>query len=276
MEKCLGNTFILNDQLLSTEEFGAYCFLSGFSVYEIIRFERGIAIFLEDHLARLFHSIKLENLSIKEDPLIIRQRLKDLIDNNDVSTGKIKLIINFFDYPERDRYNFLMFFTEYSFPDSNQYKNGVKAIFCSAVRKDPNAKVLGTEARKTADQHIQDSDVYEAFLVERDGSVTEGSRSNIFAIKGCRLITPPDDSVLQGIARKKVIELCNEHQIEIEFRKIHKDEFKEFEAVFITGTSPRILPVKQVVDLILPVKHELLEFLMVKYNEKIEGYIESR
>jgi branched-chain amino acid aminotransferase len=193
-----------------------------------------------------------------------------------LSKGKIKLIINFFDHPESSRYNFMMFFTEYSFPGPGQYKYGVIAILCSALRKDPNAKVLDTDARKTADEHIQESGVYEALLVERDGSVTEGSRSNLFAIKDGHLITPPDDSVLQGIARKKVVEICHENQIEIEFRKIHKSEFKEFEALFITGTSPKILPLKKVEDLILPVEHELLEFLMVKYNEKIEDYIIKR
>jgi branched-chain amino acid aminotransferase len=275
MEQCLGKYFIINDGLLLKDNFFIYQELGGFSIYEIIRIESRIPLFVEDHLKRLFHSLELENLEIREDINHLEQQINKLIANNDLNIGKIKVIINFYDYPD-NQYNLIIFFTEYSFPDSDQYKYGVKTILCQAVRNDPNAKVLDTQARKLADTKILEKKVYEALLVDSEGYITEGSRSNFFAIKDNKILTPPDDSVLQGIARKKVLEICRENKIHFNIQPIHQNDLPSFESVFITGTSLKVLPVSQVDALSFCTENELLNFLMVKYNEKIENYIKNK
>ncbi len=51
---------------------------------------------------------------------------------------------------------------------------------------------------------------YEALLVNENGCIAEGSRSNIFFLIDELLFTPPSPSVLLGVARYHVLNLCRE------------------------------------------------------------------
>jgi branched-chain amino acid aminotransferase len=273
MEQCLGEWFIINGHIESVENFRHYQLMRGFSIYEIVRVEKKVPLFLEDHLQRMYHSLELENKTIQEDMKTFTEQLRMLIDKNQFEQGKIKIIANFSEATHKESYNLLLFFTPYTFPSAEQYKQGVRTILCTAVRKDPNAKVLETEARKIADRKIEETGVYEALLVDYEGYIHEGSRSNFFVIKDQTVITPPDDSVLQGIARKNVLAICQENQISYNIRPIHQRELNSVDSVFITGTSPKVLPVCQVNELPVKVENELMRLLMKKYDEAIENYI---
>ena len=50
---------------------------------------------------------------------------------------------------------------------------------------------------------ISDNKLYEVLLVDRNGRITEGSRSNVFFVKGNKFYTGPSAMVLVGITRKK-------------------------------------------------------------------------
>ncbi len=58
---------------------------------------------------------------------------------------------------------------------------------------------------------LQESKAYEALLVNEEGYITEGSRSNVFLIKDGVIYTPADRDVLLGITRAKVIDLIRDY-----------------------------------------------------------------
>ena len=95
------------------------------------------------------------------------------------------------------------------------YARGVSAAIVSVTRNNPqaidpavksgnylnNILALG-EARRR-------SGAYEAILCVADGTVAEGASSNVFAVRGGVVRTPPlDVGILDGITRAKVIGLC--------------------------------------------------------------------
>lgn len=247
-----------------------------FSVYEIVRIEKGVALFLEDHLNRLFRSLTLEGLKIEESAEHIERMVNKLIRTNEIDKGKIKFVFYFPEFPESENYHFLIYYTAASFPTSEQYGKGVDVDFCSAIRNDPNAKVLNTEARKTANQKIEDENVFEVLLVDNEGYVWEGSRSNVFFISNGNLITPPDEAVLQGIARKNVLDICKRQKLPVNIRKVHRTELEHMQSVFLTGTSLKVLPVRRVENFQFDVSSELLRFLSDQYDKKIEDDIKMR
>ena len=65
--ECYKEFFIHNFKLKHCTEFDESVFTTGISIYEVIRIEQGIPLFLEDHLNRLFYSADISNLSIKSD-----------------------------------------------------------------------------------------------------------------------------------------------------------------------------------------------------------------
>ncbi|MFP3861117.1 MAG: aminotransferase class IV [Bacteroidales bacterium] len=276
MEVCHGDYFLINDSFKDAVDFAQHKHLEGLSIYEIIRVEDGVPIFFEDHFQRFFNSLKQRNLFITENEEILQSQLIRLLKHENISKGRIKIIVNFFSYPDIGDYNLLLFFTDYSFPSEEQYSRGVKLELLNAIRSDPNIKILDSEVRKHANEYIKNKHVYEVLLVNQDGYITEGSRSNFFLLENNFLLTPPDDYVLQGIARKKVIEICKETTIECEIRNIHKNELVNYQASFITGTSLKILPVQSIDAYIYSTEYELLVFLRKKYEEKLKNYIKNK
>ena len=274
-DECTGDKWLVNNQLKPCRPSGPVVLREGVSVYEIFRIMKGVPVFLEDHLNRLFHSLELEGLSIRENRSDITAKVRQLIAANSIDTGKVKLIVTFSQDPGIADYDLMLYFVPFKPPAPEQYKTGVDVVLCQAVRSDPNAKVLDTEARRLADEKIEQVGSYEALLVDADGYITEGSRSNVFFISGDQLITPPDGSVLQGIARKNILRICREEDIPTEIRRVHQQELASFDSAFLTGTTPKVLPIRSVEGNGYAVGNYMISFLMEAYDQRIKGYIDT-
>lgn len=142
----------------------------------------------------------------------------------------------------------LFYFIESYYPTREEFRRGIHTVTLKMERSNPNAKLYQKELRDEVTRLIKEKNAFEALLVNHDGTISEGSRSNIFFVKGNKLITPPDSSVLLGVTRSKVISLCEDNGIEIEKRIIRLDEIGGFDGAFITGTSNDVLPVKTIDD----------------------------
>ena len=110
-------------------------------------------------------------------------------------------------------------------------------------------------------------------MIDENNIINEGSRSNIFFVKGNKLITPKDKNVLLGVTREKVIELCRKNNIKIDKRNIHLNEIKEFDGAFITGTSVNILPITQIDQNYYYSKNELIESISKLYELEVNNEI---
>ncbi len=107
------------------------------------------------------------------------------------------------------------------------------------------------------------------------GFITEGSRSNFFAVFGNSLITPPANQVLKGITRKMVISLAINNGIELIERPIHYSEIDKMNGAFITGTSLKVLPINAIASHRFNQIPPLTKKLMMLYDQLIEKDIES-
>ena len=130
------------------------------------------------------------------------------------------------------------------------YEKGVKTILFFGERVNPNAKVINDEFRNSVNAKIAESDSFEAILINRDGYITEGSKSNIFEVKGDVVYTAPLEGVLPGITREKIIEACRELNLTVEEKNISHEEIIDLDGLFISGTSPKVLPIKEVENVV--------------------------
>ncbi|NJK84810.1 MAG: aminotransferase class IV [Bacteroidales bacterium] len=110
-------------------------------------------------------------------------------------------------------------------------------------------------------------------LINENNCITEGSRSNIFFIKKNELFTSPDEEVLGGITRKYVIDLSKKQSVKIHFQSVSIQELKMFDAVFLTGTSPKVLPVNRIEKTHFDTDNELLLLIMKDYDQAIHDYL---
>ena len=156
------------------------------------------------------------------------------------------------------------------------YVDGAKCGILRAERENPNAKVFQTSVRQKANKLISENDFYEVLLVDSLGRITEGSRSNVFFVKENQIITPLGNAVLLGITRQKTIQLAQSLGIDFLEKEVFFNELSTFDALFVTGTSPKILPVRQVGETLFNPQNKILQTLMNGYNTLIDEYVKNR
>src|SRR5699024_9480128 len=97
-------------------------------------------------------------------------------------------------------------------------------------------------------QKASDNEAFEGIFI-RDGIVTEGTSTNVFIVKdGIYKTHPVNNMILNGITRRRILELFKEKDHaydEVEFTKARHIEVDE---VFITSTTSEIKPITQIDD----------------------------
>ena len=257
--------FIQDSQLLPVEAFTPS---TGIEIYEVIRIMNGVPLFLRDHLQRFSHSAWLLHLEIPLGDNEVKSLIERLIRENGVTEGNIR-----FSWCFRPSGRFRAYFIPHHYPGERDYRDGVNCGLLNAERLDPGIKAVQAGLRELSDQIIREKGFFEVFLVNRNGMITEGSRSNVFFIRDNRLVTAPGEEVLPGITRKKVLELAAIRGIEVEFRAPLESGLDRMEAVFISGTSPKVLPVRSIEGFSFTPGHPVTDILMQDYNHLLEKEI---
>ncbi|MCX7951355.1 MAG: aminotransferase class IV [Clostridiales bacterium] len=236
------------------------------SIYEVIRIINGKPVFLEDHIERLNNSAKILGIKFSIELEEIRNQIIYLAKLNDIQNYNVKIVVNNFNNPD-----IYLFFIKSVYPSDDDYEKGVKTTLYKAIRENPNAKVINSALREKINKHLEENNLYEAILVNNFDEITEGSRSNIFFIKKNTLYTAPKEDVLVGITRIKVIEIAKKLGLDIVEDKIKVSQISEFEACFLTGTSPKVLPISNIDDYIYNVGNAILKSIMTEYDKLINA-----
>lgn len=243
--------------------------MKDYTVYEVFRVIKGVPLFLEDHYQRLVNSLMLQNTDVLLNYADFSEKAMQLIEVTHTTDGNIRFVI----LPEGEELNWYFAFVPAVYPNADNVRNGVDTELFEAERLNPNAKVLQKDVRFTANRLIEEHRLFEVLLVDHEGFITEGSRSNVFFVKGQMFYTAPAEMVLVGITRIKVFDCLKELGFPVVEKAIHLSELSSFEAVFLTGTSPKVLPVKSIGNLSFSSGHAGVRTLIQKYDELTEQYL---
>jgi len=87
----------------------------------------------------------------------------------------------------------------------------------------------------------------EGIALDDRGYVSEGSGENIFVVTGDIVLTPPlSSSILPGITRDSVIQICPELGITVKERTIQRAALYVADEVFFSGTAAEVTPIRSV------------------------------
>jgi len=272
MPDCTQKFFLANGELFPIAGFDHFFCPGPDYIYEVFRVIEGIPLFIEDHIERFFQTTSLAGAFVSVDRNVLLGDIKTIIKANGVNEGNIKIAIT----PGKSgKENLLIYFTPHQYPAHEQFSRGVVVRLLEAERHNPNAKVMDTSLRAETDKIKQQEEVYEILLVDHEGFITEGSRSNVFFVKGSAIITPPLEMVLPGVTRKHIIALCLTNGIDLKEEKVHFSDVPAFDALFLSGTSRKVLPICQVDKTCYPVNNELMMRVSALFNAHVAGYISS-
>ena len=217
-------------------------FLRGFGIFDFFRIMDGKPIFMSDHLDRFLSSaakMGLEHTYSKE--ALASLILEIAAQSVDPCLG-VKLVLtagfslNGFDPAgESELYIFPGVFS-FAEPTaglrlmSREYKREMADIkslnYAFALREMPAVRAVG------GDDLIYHTPEF---------GVSESSRSNLFYVKD-GVIHTPSDQILEGITRKKVIELASS-VYEVRVGVCSLADFMNADEVFTTGSTKRVLPI---------------------------------
>ncbi len=261
--------FIKNAVLMESWQFDPDWIKRRKTVYEVLRVINGNPLFAEEHISRLFQSAIYTGIKDVPDPAMIMQSITKLIRACNSDDGNILFCI----VRNNAHVHTLACYVGHRYPTQEEYTDGVKIRTMKAIRKLPNAKIWNTAIRKQAEYLMSSSDAYEVLLIDKKRNITEGSKSNIFFIRGNSIFTTPESKVLMGITRQKVKELCDKKLIGVGEKEITINELQFYESAFLSGTSSGILPVKMIDKVRFNVSNRLMRKLMASYDNMVETSI---
>lgn len=266
--------YIYNGEIISTSNDDGFREASSPLIYEVIRIIDGVPIFLEGHIERMRKSAELISKSIKKSDEEITEEIHKLIAANEEYNMNIKLLCSNLDNPNQ---TFMIYYIKSSYPEKRVYEKGIHTILFHSERENPNAKIVNSDLRGRINDEIKKQNAYEALLVNRNGYITEGSRSNMFFVKGDKAYTAPAGDVLLGITRNEIMNVCKEKNIEVIEEEIHKDSLKDLDGAFMTGTSVNALPITTIDDIKLDsVNNSIIKIIAEGYLQKMQEYIELK
>ncbi|MDH4361874.1 MAG: D-amino-acid transaminase [Nitrospirota bacterium] len=228
-------------------------FLFGDGVYEVIRAYHGVPAFWGEHFARLVRSAREIQLAFSLEQTDFQRLLLSGLQRSGYQEGKIYIQVTRGVAPREHAFPskgeptvFLSFRKMVALP-MEVSQGGVSVITCPDIRWDRcDIKSLNLLPNVLAKQKAREAKAFEAIFV-REGWVSEGATSNIFAVKDGVIITPERNHfVLAGVTQQQVVTLARAKGMDVQFRPISISDLLQSEEVFLVGTTIEVLPVIQI------------------------------
>lgn len=150
-------------------------------------------------------------------------------------------------FPKDTKPTVFAFAQPIAYPDAALLARGVDAITVPDIRwQRCDIKAIALLPNVLMRQQAVEHGAVEAILV-RDGIVTEGAASNIFIVRGGRIVTAPKGPfILPGITRDLILELARAHGVAYAEDKITPAQLFAAEEVWMTSSTKEILPVVRI------------------------------
>jgi len=241
----------MRDASVNIEDRG-YQFADG--VYEVCEVRTGKLVDMPRHLTRLQRSLRelrialpmpLSSLAVILHEVVRRNRVRFGIVYLQISRGVARRDHGFPLKPVRPS----VVVTARTIDPAKGAANAARGIKVITVPENrwPRVDIKSTALLPNvlAKQAAREAGAYEAWYVDGDGFVTEGSSSNAWIVtKEGRVVTRPDSSgILSGVTRGVLIEALEALQIRFEERPFTPAEAVDAAEAFVTASSMIVMPV---------------------------------
>ena len=241
-----------NVSLVHVEDRG-YQFADG--VYEVFSVKNGKLVDYTSHIDRLSRS--LNEIKIKY-PINVRSilfHMRNIIKKNLIVDGLIYLQITRgvakrdFKFPNDIDSTITIIGNNIPSEDYEKaFEKGINVVTTKDLRwKRVDIKSLNLLAPVLAKQFANENNAQEAWLIDDDGFITEGSSSNAWVLIGKTVFTRPvSSSILNGITRKTLIKGLNKHGYKFKEKKFSINDIRKSREAYITSATQYVMPVIKV------------------------------
>lgn len=273
MKDNAGEMCMLNNSLEPSLKFEDFEIRREGVVYDVVRIIDKVPLFLEDHFERMSSSFRMLGLDLYFTQEQMMEQIKQLISANRQDNCNVKTVV----FKDAGGWNCLLYISSSYYPGRDEVERGVHTSLLHLEREKPNVKLVDRHSREAALRKMKERGAFEVLLVNREGKLTEGSKSNLFFVKGSTVYTAPDEYVLKGITRKHVLEACRRADVPIVRALADVNSLDEFDGVFISGTSINVLPVSSIDSLKYNSgRNPVIAGIREQYEKLVREYVEKR
>lgn len=226
-------------------------FIFGDGVYEVIPAYGGHLLRLEHHLERLDQSLAAIRLENPLTEAAWSHVLNQVVSRNDGEDQSVYLQVTRgvakrdHAFPANVEPTVFVMSTPLQPLPRELREHGAEAITLEDIRwQYCNIKAIALLPNVLLRQQAIDTGAMEAILY-RNGVVTEGAASNVFAVSEGVLFTPPKSAqLLPGITRDLVVELARENGIACREETVSLGTLRNAEEIWLTSSTKEIVPVR--------------------------------
>ncbi len=229
-------------------------FQYGDGLFETIEVVNGTPVFLKQHLHRLLEGCKKLLIPPPDIEILSREAFQVSADSD---KAVLKLIVTRGSggrgYRQPANINPTRLFSIHPYPDYPDTfgLQGVTVRYCD-TRLGLNPALAGVKHMNRLEQVLarsewESSDIQEGLMLDSNGSVIEGTMSNVFLVKDKIVHTPLIEQCgVAGIIRQIVLLLARKKQIPVIETALSQDDIDHADEVFLTNCVIGIWPVKQI------------------------------
>ncbi|MDX1710130.1 MAG: D-amino-acid transaminase [Rhodovibrionaceae bacterium] len=230
-----------------------YQFADG--VYEVVPVHNGVIVDEEPHLDRLERSLGELRIAMPMSRQAIKLVTRELMRRNRLTNGFLYMQVTRGVAPRDHKFPtdatpaLVMTTRQMAPPSPEKLAEGIAVVTVPDIRwKRCDIKSVSLLPNVLAKQEATDAGAYEAWMVDSEGFVTEGSSTNAWIVtQDDKLVTRQADSgILNGITRIALIKLLEDTGVTLEERPFTVEEAKAAREAFITSSTNFVMPVTSI------------------------------
>ena len=231
-------------------------FLLGDGVWESFRLHKGTIVFAEDHLDRLFRGAESISLEMGLSRTEILEEIDRVISANGMHDDvHIRLVVSRGLKPTPYQAPWvisspptLVIIPEYKRADKRRAVDGISLVTVDIRRgeqnvQDPRINSLSKHNCIAACVDAAAKGGDEGLMLDPSGNVATCNSTHFFIVRNGEIWTSTGEHCLDGITRRKVLELCRSNKIPAYERDFTTEEVSTADEAFVTGTFAGLTPV---------------------------------
>lgn len=232
----------------------------GDGVYEAVTVAAGRLIDEAPHLDRLERSLSEIAITMPMTRRALQLVGRELVRRNGVRNGLLYIQVTRgvaprdHKFPKLTRPALVMTTKHIDFASQPKFTEGVTVITIRDQRwARRDIKTIGLLPNCLGKQLAAESGAYEAWQVDDDGFVTEGTSSNAWIVTaGGQLVTRHLGSeILHGVTRRTILAIAAEEGVALDERPFGVDESRTAAEAFVTSATSFVTPVVRIDDAVI-------------------------
>ena len=231
-------------------------FLLGDGVWESFRLHKGNLVFIDEHIQRLYHGADAISMDIGKSREEMLSEIHRVVDANEMFDDvHVRLIVSRGLKPTPYQAPWvisspptIVIIPEYKKANMDRARDGINLVSVSTIRggqniQDPRINSLSKHNCIAACIEAAELGGDEGLMLDPNGNVSTCNSTHFFIVRGGEVWTSTGEFCLDGITRRKVLDLCKKNDIPAFERDFSLSDVRSADEAFVTGTFAGLTPV---------------------------------